>query len=331
MGLVEVDSQRQGERPPALRLPVLAEPRDAGVVVHRGVGIGAFRPLLRRVVASVSVHAPKRLCLGVVGRHVGQADWPGRRNATGMLHLAEIAAAQPHQRRPIERGVAADPIVGVRAERLAGLVVPLFLGPIAVLDEHRLGAPVLRLARQLFATFQDQDRLARRGQSLRQRPAPRARPDDHHVKMRHVLPPLSRPDRSIARRRPLPRRMDERQHPDRLAIDLVDQSVTLTRDQFARPGNSSAPAPHREILKALRRIAEKPVHPHCGVRTVRHDAVPDVCAVRSRLWRPEDRHASRAALDRRAANSASTSLLDRPRPERIEDREASTLPRRKAS
>src|SRR5258706_11895653 len=136
---------------------------------------------------------------------------------------------------------------------------------------------------------------------------------------------------SIAYRRPLASRMGNSEHPDHFAVDLVDQPVTLMRDQFARSGYLPAAAAHRKVAQGLRRIAEKLVQPRGGVRIVGRDEVPDIGAVLLRLRCPDDPHAWRATLARRAAKSASTSSLDRPRPARIEERDASTLVRKKAS
>src|SRR6516225_5447766 len=56
-------------------------------------------------------------------------------------------------------------------ERLAVLVVPGLLCLIAVLGEHRIGAPVFPLARQVAAALDDQDALARRCQPVGERAA----------------------------------------------------------------------------------------------------------------------------------------------------------------
>ncbi len=183
MGLVELDPQRQGEGPPALVLPMPLQGRDAGVVVDRRIGIGRLIAVLGGIVSARAMHLPQALGLVVIGRQVRELDRPCRRDPSGVGRLLEVAVAQPHQGRAIEGGVAAHPIVGVGRERLAGLVVPALLGAIAMLDEHRLGVPVLGLARQVLAPLQDQNRLAGGRQPLGDGPAPRARADDHHVEM----------------------------------------------------------------------------------------------------------------------------------------------------
>ncbi len=104
-----------------------------------------------------------------------------------MLDLGKVPFAHPHQGRAIEGRIAADPIVGVGRERVAVLVQPLLLGPVALADKDVLGAPVLRLARQVLAPVQNQDRLAGRSQGLGHRRAACARADDDDViGLRHL-------------------------------------------------------------------------------------------------------------------------------------------------
>ena len=53
-----------------------------------------------------------------------------------MLQLAEIFLAQAIERRAVQLGRTADPVVETGLECLAVLVVPGLLGDVAVLDEH---------------------------------------------------------------------------------------------------------------------------------------------------------------------------------------------------
>src|SRR5215472_2644181 len=68
-----------------------------------------------------------------------------------------------------------------RLERVAVLVVPGLVRFVAVVAEHRLGAPVFRLARQPVAAFEDQDALARWSEPVSKRAAAGAAADDDHV------------------------------------------------------------------------------------------------------------------------------------------------------
>jgi hypothetical protein len=101
-----------------------------------------------------------------------------------MPGFAEVAVAKPHQRRPVEGRVAADPIVGVRNKGLAAAVVPFLLGAVLLVEEDRFRVPVLGLARDVLAAFEDEDLLAGRREPLRQRAAAGARSDDDDVEMR---------------------------------------------------------------------------------------------------------------------------------------------------
>jgi hypothetical protein len=181
--LVELDPQRQVERPPALAAPVGLQPGDRRIVGHRRIGVGRLVALLGRIDAALAVHLPMGLRFGIVGGEVSEPDRPGRRDAAGVLHLIEVALAQPHQGGAVEARVAADEVIAVGRERVAVLVPPLVLGAVAVLDEHRLRIPVLRLARQVRPALQDEDLLAGRRQSLGQRRATGAGAHDDHVEM----------------------------------------------------------------------------------------------------------------------------------------------------
>ncbi len=65
-----------------------------------------------------------------------------------MFQLAEIFFAQAIERRAIEFGCAAHPVVLARLEGLAFLVVPRFFGNVAILNEHLAGIPIFLLAWQ---------------------------------------------------------------------------------------------------------------------------------------------------------------------------------------
>jgi hypothetical protein len=77
-----------------------------------------------------------------------------------VLELPEVALAQPVQRGAVELRRSAHEVVDLRLERLALVVEPRVLGDIPVVDEDRLGIPVLWLPWQPVASFQDQDPLA---------------------------------------------------------------------------------------------------------------------------------------------------------------------------
>src|SRR5207247_4549370 len=99
--------------------------------------------------------------------------------------LAEVLGAQAVKRRAVELGRPADEVVDLRLEGLAVLVVPRVLGHVAIVDEHVLGEPVLRLTREPVASLEQEDPLARRRQVSRERPASRAGADDDDVVIVH--------------------------------------------------------------------------------------------------------------------------------------------------
>lgn len=112
---------------------------------------------------------------------------------------------------------------------------------------------------------------------------------------------------------------------------IHNQAIIAMRSQFAGAGDVALVADHRKVGEAGDVIAEEPIQSRCGVRISLCDISPDFGPVLLGLRCPDDPHAYYVDRLRRAAKSASTSSLGRPRPARTEDRAASTLSCRKAS
>ena len=112
-----------------------------------------------------------------------------------VTELAEVLAAQAVERSPVELRLAADVVVDAGRETLAVLVVPGVLRDVAVLDEDLVGVPVLDLAREPVAAFEDEDPLAGRCQVSGEGPATGATADDDDVEVlaaRHrAAPPVT--------------------------------------------------------------------------------------------------------------------------------------------
>ena len=98
-----------------------------------------------------------------------------------MPELAEVLLAQAVERRAVELRRATDEVVDLRLERLAIAVQPGVRRDVAILDEDLAGVPVLRLARQPVAAFEQQDPLARGREMRGQRAAAGAGADDDDV------------------------------------------------------------------------------------------------------------------------------------------------------
>ena len=170
---------------------VIGELLNARLVRDGGMRIRIAGGRLGRIAAARAMHMIKPLGLGVVGRQVLVGERPGRRDPVGVPHDPEIALAQPQQHRAVHLGIAADPIVDAGMERLAVFVVPGLVRLVAFAGEYRFAAPVLPLARQIIAAFEDQDPLAGGGEAVREGSASGAAADDDDVVTisAHDLPP----------------------------------------------------------------------------------------------------------------------------------------------
>src|SRR4051794_15031214 len=151
------------------------------------------------VLAGLAVDEVEPLGLRVVGLEVGIGDGPGGRDAAVVLHLLEVALAEPQQGPAVDLGVAADDVLGVRAERGAVLVVPALVGDVSLAQEDLSGVPVVELAWEVAAALEQQDPLARRGEAVRERATARAAADDDHVVVIHRSSRRGRSARSMPR------------------------------------------------------------------------------------------------------------------------------------
>ena len=189
--LVEHDADRQRERAVAGAFEIVRKLLDARLVRYRRVRVRVVAGRLGRVAAALTVDVIETLGLGVIRREIAVRQRPFRRHAVGMRDSAEIALAQSQQYRAVHLRIAADPIVNAGMERLAVAVVPGLRRLVPVRAEHRFAAPILRLARQEVAAFEDQDALAGRGQAIGERAAAGAAADDDDIVlvMRHGRSP----------------------------------------------------------------------------------------------------------------------------------------------
>src|SRR3954447_11659898 len=113
-----------------------------------------------------------------------------------MLEVVKILGAQAGERGAEDLGVAADPVMHTRLERLTRFAVdPQFAGLVAVLNENGGRGLVLRLAGEPGAAFEYQDVETAPGQRVSERAAAHARADDDDIgRTGHpFIEPASRP------------------------------------------------------------------------------------------------------------------------------------------
>src|SRR5579859_588486 len=96
------------------------------------------------------------------------------------------------------------------------------------------------------------------------------------------------------------------------ATQSIVQNCALSVARGVVSGSRNLPrsAAQWKFAQVLGGVAEELVHPRGRIRTPSGDVVPNVEAILMRFGRPNDLHASPAALRRRAAKPASTSSLE---------------------
>ena len=199
VGLIQQDAARRVERVVAARCQGLGDLLDPRLVRDGRPRVLLGPVALGGILAVVTVHLVQPLGLGVPGLEVVVAQRPGRRQAVGVLELAEVLGPQPVQRGAVQLGGTADEIVHLRLERLAGRVEPGLRRDVPAVHEHRAGTPVLHLALQEVAALKQQDPLAGRGQGVRERaPAGAAADDDDVIVVSHSPNHSPRPGRAAS-------------------------------------------------------------------------------------------------------------------------------------
>ena len=160
---------------------VIGELLDARLVRYGGVRIGAAGGRFGGVLGAGAVHFVELLGPGVVGLHRLVGDWPGGGDAAVVAQLAEVLFAHPVERGAVELGGAADVVVDLRLEGLAGAVIPGVRRDVAVVHEHVSGRPVGGLTGQPTAALEQQDALAGWREVARERAPAGAAADDDDV------------------------------------------------------------------------------------------------------------------------------------------------------
>src|SRR5581483_252421 len=169
------------KRPESQPREVFGQVLYARLVTDGRMRIWPARRRLGRIFAALAVHMIQPLSRGVVRLQIVIRDRPSRRNSAVVLDLAEILLAQPKQRSAVEFRVAAYKIVRVWVQLAAVLVVPNFFRLVFAFEVYGARAPVVLLARDVIAAFEQQNFFPARRQLVRQRSAARAASDNDNV------------------------------------------------------------------------------------------------------------------------------------------------------
>lgn len=124
--------------------------------------------------------------------------------------------------------------------------------------------------------------------------------------------------------------VDQHQNPDRVVRDLITEAVAPVRRKLARAGHLAFMPQPRKFGQSRHGFAKQPVHAKRSIAITGFEIIPDRRPILFGFGRPQDLHALSLIPALRAANSASTASLVRPRPSSTDARAASTLLRRKA-
>src|SRR2546427_2846425 len=100
-----------------------------------------------------------------------------------MPNLAKILLPQAEKSSSVELCVAAHIVVSVRMQVAALNVAPDFLCVVLGVNIDGLRIPIVFLASDIIAAFQNQNPLSRRSQAEGQRASTRSRPDDDQVEL----------------------------------------------------------------------------------------------------------------------------------------------------
>src|SRR6185369_602015 len=102
------------------------------------------------------------------------ADGPGGRDSAVMPNLAKVFLAQPKQSRAVKLRVAPDEVVRVRMKFLTITIAPCLFGVVLRLEIYSARAPVVLLTRNVIATLEEKNLLARGRELVNQRASARA-------------------------------------------------------------------------------------------------------------------------------------------------------------
>ena len=158
--LVEEDADRQVRRMQTELHEIVVQLLDARLVLDGRIREAAAAGAVGRVLARGAVDVVQAFGLRVPRLVVLVGERPRGGDAAVMLDLPEVLRPQPEQRSTVELRVPADVVVLLGGELVALPVAPLFVSGVLPTEEDRLGFPVVALAREVAAPFEQQDALA---------------------------------------------------------------------------------------------------------------------------------------------------------------------------
>src|SRR5690349_6670589 len=153
---------------------------NALLVTYGRILVRRAGPRLRWIFATIAVHLVEMLGLRVIRLELVVADGPCGRDSAMMPNLTEVFFTQSKERSAVELRVTANEIIRVRVQLFAFAIAPRLFRVVSRFEVYGARAPVVLLAWNIVAAFQDQDLLARGREFVGQRAATRARADDDY-------------------------------------------------------------------------------------------------------------------------------------------------------
>ncbi len=113
-----------------------------GFVTDRRMGIRLAVGRFGGIASPFSVNIVELFGLGVVRLEVGVFERPFRGNSAFVSDFVKVPFPQSNQGGAVEFGIAADPVAGLGFKGFALLVVPVFIGVVAMVLIDIEGVPV---------------------------------------------------------------------------------------------------------------------------------------------------------------------------------------------
>src|SRR6516225_2723976 len=190
--LIELDAKRYMKWLQPQTSKVITQLLHPRFVAYRWILIRPAGERLSGVCSAFAVYLIQILGFQIIGLEIVVGDGPRRGHAPVVAQLSKILLPQPEQSRSIKLGISPTVVIRVRVNRLTALILPNFFCLIFPFDVYGARIPIVFFARDIIASFQEQDSLTERSKGVGKRSPASASADDDDVELffsDHVSPP----------------------------------------------------------------------------------------------------------------------------------------------